>query len=119
MGWNNEECPSPTDIQALKDLLYNHKEIELWKFVIGMGELADGYIGDAPRYYLSEIKQWTHDNVRRWRKNKSDQDEEKPNAQRKPIAHVLVMNKSTEIPPYCLIIPSENTASRVTLELYR
>jgi hypothetical protein len=38
--------------------------------------LPCGYIGNEPRFYLSEIREWSHENERR-RKNKSNQDEEK------------------------------------------
>jgi hypothetical protein len=43
----NKERPSPTDIQGLKDLLYNNKEMELWKSVIGMGELVESQALDT------------------------------------------------------------------------
>ena len=43
----NKERPSPAEIQALKDLLYNNKEMELWKSVIGMGELAESQALDT------------------------------------------------------------------------
>jgi hypothetical protein len=37
----NKERPRPADIRDLKNLLYNNKGMELWKAVIGMGELAE------------------------------------------------------------------------------
>jgi hypothetical protein len=37
----NKERPNPNEIQALKDLLYENNGLELWKSVIGMGELAE------------------------------------------------------------------------------
>jgi len=43
----NKERPSPSEVQALKDLLYNNKEMELWKSVIGMGELAESQALDT------------------------------------------------------------------------
>lgn len=43
----NKERPSPTEIQELKDLLYTNKEMELWKAVIGMGELAESQALDT------------------------------------------------------------------------
>lgn len=43
----NKERPNPTDIQALKDLLYNNKEMELWKAIIGVGELAESQALDT------------------------------------------------------------------------
>jgi hypothetical protein len=43
----NKECPQPAEIQAFKDLLYNNKEMELWKTVIGMGELAESQALDT------------------------------------------------------------------------
>jgi hypothetical protein len=45
--------------------------------------LPCGYVGDEPRFYLSEIREWSHENERQ-RKNKSDQDKENSNAQRVP-----------------------------------
>jgi hypothetical protein len=38
--------------------------------------LPHGYIGDKPCYFLTEIREWAHENAR-LRKNKSDQGEEK------------------------------------------
>jgi hypothetical protein len=43
----NKERPRPTEIQALKDLLYNNKKMELWKSVIGMAELAESQALDT------------------------------------------------------------------------
>ena len=43
----NKERPRPADIQDLKDLLYNNKGMELWKAVIGMGELAESQALDT------------------------------------------------------------------------
>lgn len=43
----NKEHPRPTDIQDLKDLLYDNKGMELWKAVIGMGELAESQALDT------------------------------------------------------------------------
>lgn len=43
----NKERPQPTEIQVLKDLLYNNKEMELWKAVVGMGELAESQALDT------------------------------------------------------------------------
>lgn len=43
----NKDRPSPTEIQALKDLLYNNKGLELWKSVVGMGELAESQALDT------------------------------------------------------------------------
>jgi hypothetical protein len=37
----NKERPRSADIQDLKDFLHNNKGMELWKAVIGMGELAE------------------------------------------------------------------------------
>jgi len=37
----NKERPRPTDLQALNNLLYKNKEMELWRAVVGMGELAE------------------------------------------------------------------------------
>lgn len=39
--------------------------------------LPHGYVGADPRYYLAEVQQWTRENKKRRRKNKSDQGEEK------------------------------------------
>lgn len=43
----NNENPRPADIEDLKDLLYNNKEMALWKAVIGMGELAESQALDT------------------------------------------------------------------------
>jgi hypothetical protein len=43
----NKERPNAADIQALKDLLYDNKEMELWKAIIGMGELAESQALDT------------------------------------------------------------------------
>ena len=43
----NKERPSAADIQALKDLLYDNKELELWKAIVGMGELAESQVLDT------------------------------------------------------------------------
>jgi hypothetical protein len=43
----NKERPGPAEIQALKDLLYDNKEMELWKTVMGMGELAESQALDT------------------------------------------------------------------------
>ena len=32
----NKEGPQPKDVQALKDLLYQKKDMRLWKAVVGM-----------------------------------------------------------------------------------
>jgi len=43
----NKERPKPADLQALNDLLNDNRELDLWRAVIGMGELAES---QAPRY---------------------------------------------------------------------
>lgn len=43
----NKDRPCPADIQDLKDLLYDNKEMELWRAVIGMGELAESQALDT------------------------------------------------------------------------
>jgi hypothetical protein len=43
----NKERPKPTDLQALTNLLNDNKEMELWKAVIGMGELAESQALDT------------------------------------------------------------------------
>jgi len=43
----NKERPKPTDIQALNDLLHKNNEMELWKAVVGMGELAESQALDT------------------------------------------------------------------------
>jgi hypothetical protein len=43
----NKERPEPDAIESLKDLLYENKEMELWKAVIGMGELAESQALDT------------------------------------------------------------------------
>ena len=43
----NKERPLKTDIQALRDLLDENKEIQLWKTVVGMGELAESQVLDT------------------------------------------------------------------------
>lgn len=43
----NKERPKPTDLQALTNLLNENKGMELWKAVIGMGELAESQVLDT------------------------------------------------------------------------
>jgi hypothetical protein len=43
----NKERPKSTDLQALTNLLDDNKEMELWKAVIGMGELAESQALDT------------------------------------------------------------------------
>jgi hypothetical protein len=43
----NKDRPNKTHLEALKDLLYNNKDLELWKTVIGMGELAESQALDT------------------------------------------------------------------------
>jgi hypothetical protein len=37
----NKQNPKPADVQALTDLLYKNKGMELWKEIMGMGALAE------------------------------------------------------------------------------
>lgn len=72
------------DIHQLADYLQcSEQSIRNWQNRSD-NPLPHGYIGADPRYYLAEVQQWTHENAKRRRKNKSDQGEEKPNTQRKP-----------------------------------
>ena len=72
------------DIHQLADYLQcSEQSIRNWQSRTD-NPLPHGYIGADPRYFLAEIREWSHENARRRRKNKSDQAEEKPNAQRKP-----------------------------------
>jgi hypothetical protein len=43
----NKDRPKTADLQALKELLYENKELELWKAVVGMGELAESQVLDT------------------------------------------------------------------------
>jgi len=43
----NKERPKPSDLQALTNLLNENKEMELWKAVVGMGELAESQVLDT------------------------------------------------------------------------
>jgi len=43
----NKERPRPTDLQALTQILNENKELELWKAVVGMGELAESQALDT------------------------------------------------------------------------
>ncbi len=43
----NKERPKPSDLQALTNLLNENKEIELWRAVVGMGELAESQVLDT------------------------------------------------------------------------
>ena len=43
----NKERPKSTDLQALANLLNDNKGMELWKAVIGMGELAESQALDT------------------------------------------------------------------------
>lgn len=43
----NKERPCPSDIRALKKLLFNEKSLKLWSTVIGMGELAESQALDT------------------------------------------------------------------------
>jgi len=43
----NKDRPKPTDLQALTNLLNDNKGMELWKVVIGMGELAESQALDT------------------------------------------------------------------------
>ena len=43
----NKERPKSTDLQALTNLLNDNKGMELWKAVIGMGELAESQALDT------------------------------------------------------------------------
>jgi hypothetical protein len=43
----NKDRPNKTHLEALKDLLYNNKDLELWKTVVGMGELAESQALDT------------------------------------------------------------------------
>jgi hypothetical protein len=65
------------DIHQLADYLQcSEQSIRNWQNRSD-NPLPHGYIGADPRYYLAEVQQWTHENAKRRRKNKSDQDEEK------------------------------------------
>jgi hypothetical protein len=37
----NKENPKPSEVEAIAKLLNHHKEMELWKSILGMGELAE------------------------------------------------------------------------------
>jgi len=43
----NKEHPRPADVEALSNLLYENKEMELWKNVMGMGALAEHTVLEA------------------------------------------------------------------------
>ena len=44
---SEQRTPASSGHPTLKDLLYNNKELELWRAVIGMGELAESQALDT------------------------------------------------------------------------